>query len=115
MTDTEDRLQVSFPASETFTRIGRVAIAGLALRLGLDISVVESLRLAVDTAVTSLHGSGRVRVQATWESEELRVVLVNDEAQIANQGELADELGTMVNKVSVEESRVTLTVSAKSI
>jgi len=114
MTDTEDRLQVSFPASETFTRIGRVAIAGLALRLGLDISVVENLRLAVDTAVTALHGSGRVQVLATWESTELLVVLSNPDSAIANRGELANKLSSMVNKVSVEDHKVTLTVAGAS-
>jgi len=115
MADTEDRLQVSFPASETFTRIGRVAIAGLALRLGLDISVVESLRLAVDTAVTSLHGPGRIQVQATWASEELLVLLTNPEATIADKSALADELASMVNRVSVEQNNVTLAVAANPI
>lgn len=115
MTDTEDRLQVSFPASETFTRIGRVAVAGLALRLGLDISVVENLRLAVDTAVASLHGPGRIHVQATWASDELLVLLNNPEATITDQSALANDLAGMVNRVSVEQNNVTLAVASRSI
>lgn len=112
--DTQDRLQVSFPASDTFTRIGRVAVAGLALRLGLDISIVEQLRLAVDEAVGALKGPGRVRVQASWAADDLIVELDNPEVQIENRSELASRLGTMVTKATVDSNVVTLSVPTLS-
>ena len=104
----EDRLQVSFPASPTFTRIGRVAVAGLALRLGVDVSRVEKLRLAVDAAVGALHGDGRISVSAWWRPDELLIELSNPEAEITNRSALADELATMVEKVTVDADQVAL-------
>lgn len=104
----DDRLQVAFPANDTFTRIGRVAVAGLALRLDIDISAVERLRLAVDAAVTALHGDGRINVSATWKAEGLEVVLSNPDARIENQSELADELGALVDRATVDYDRVEL-------
>ena len=56
---TQDQVKVSFPASPAFSRIGRVAVAGLALRLGVDIAEVEKLRLAVDQAVAPSSRTGR--------------------------------------------------------
>lgn len=104
----EDQLQVSFPASPTFTRIGRVAVAGLALRLGVDVSKVEKLRLAVDAAVDALNGDGRISVSAWWRSDELLIELSNPDTEIANRSELADELASMVEKVTVEADQVAL-------
>ncbi len=105
---TQEQLQVSFPASPTFTRIGRVAVAGLALRLGADISIVEQLRKAVDAAVSALHGSGRISVHATWQPSELLITLANPEADITDRDRLTDELTPLVTKAAVERSQVEL-------
>ncbi len=112
---TEDQLQVSFPASSTFTRIGRVAVAGLALRLGLDVARVEQLRLAVDTAVGALHGAGRITVHAYWRPDELLIELRNSEITIDRPSELADELAPMVEKVTVESDQISLLLLTNEI
>lgn len=115
---TTDELSVSFPADPVFTRIGRVTIAGLALRLGIDISMVERLRMAVDTAVGALSGQGRIRVKASWRPGELLISLANADAAIADRTGLADELASIIgfdaetgrNSVQVEGGNVVLDI-----
>lgn len=107
---TQDELKVSFPASPTFTRIGRVAIAGLALRLGIEISMVEKLRLAVDAAVNALHGPGRVTVEADWHPGVLIIRLSNAEATVIDRSALAEQLASMVGRAVVESDSVVLEV-----
>jgi hypothetical protein len=115
MTDrTQDQLQVAFPASPTFTRIGRVAVVGLALRLGIDVSTVEQLRSAVDTAVAALQGGGRISAHASWTSDELTITLSNPEALITDPGRLTDELLEMVGAAAVDQHQVTLTLQTET-
>lgn len=112
MTDgTKDQLQVAFPASPTFTRIGRVAVVGLALRLGIDIATVERLRSAVDTAVTALQGAGRIRAEASWNPAELRITLSNPEAAVADPSGLSAELTELIPDVLVDQNQVVLTLA----
>lgn len=116
MTDgTQDQLQVAFPASPTFTRIGRVAVVGLALRLGIEVSTVEQLRTAVDAAVSALQGSGRISALASWTPSDLTIMLRNSEAVIQDRAGLAEKLSALVGSVRVEPSQVTLTLRTASI
>jgi anti-sigma regulatory factor (Ser/Thr protein kinase) len=113
---TQDEVSVSFPASPTFSRIGRVAIAGLALRLGVEIADVEKLRLAVDQAVSAFHGKGRIHLSARWEPDKLRVRIDNpdqilDEAQ---SREVAEALTPMVDLVKVEPTMIDLTLASRN-
>lgn len=111
MTDgTQDQLQVAFPASPTFTRIGRVAVVGLALRLGIDVSTVEQLRSAVDASVSALQGSGRISASASWTPTDLTITLSNPDARIVDQTALTEELSDLVGVVMVEPTQVTLTL-----
>lgn len=111
MTDgTHDQLQVAFPASPTFTRIGRVAVVGLALRLGIDVATVERLRTAVDRAVSALQGPGRISAHASWTPDELQITLSNPEAEVVDQDRLISELAALVGQAAVDETRVTLTL-----
>lgn len=105
---TQDQLKVSFPASPTFTRIGRVAVAGLALRLGIEVAIVEKLRLAVDRAVAELHGPGRIHVEADWQAANLTVVLRNPEVNVADPDALSEQLAELVGKSSVDGGTVLL-------
>ncbi len=105
---TSDEIKVSFPASETFTRIGRVAVAGLALRLGVDIATVERLRAAVDTSVNALLGSGRISMQASWRPDLLSISLSNPDADIRANGELLDQLEALIDDAVVSPSAIVL-------
>ncbi len=105
---TSDEIKVSFPASPVFTRIGRVAVAGLALRLGVDIATVEKLRSAVDTAVNALLGSGRISMLASWRPEVLSISLSNPEAHVDEHRRLASELAALVGKATVDETAIVL-------
>lgn len=105
---TSDEIKVSFPASPTFTRIGRVAVAGLALRLGVDIATVEKLRSAVDTSVNALLGPGRISMLAKWRPDMLSISLSNPEASIGSNGDLLDELRALIGHASVSESAIVL-------
>lgn len=111
MTDgTTDQLQVAFPATSAFTRIGRVAVVGLALRLGIDVSTVEKLRAAVDDAVSALQGAGRISASASWTPSELTITLDNPDARIADTRGLSDHLAELVGRVSVDPTAVSLTL-----
>jgi hypothetical protein len=109
-----DQLQVAFPASPTFTRIGRVAVVGLALRLGIDVATVERLRSAVDTAVSALQGAGRISAMASWNPAELRITLSNPEVAVADPSALTTELTELIGNASVNNTEVVLTLSTAS-
>ncbi|MEM7326018.1 MAG: hypothetical protein AAF531_23225 [Actinomycetota bacterium] len=109
--NTEEQLQVAFPASPTFTRIGRVAVVGLALRLGIDVSTVEQLRSAVDAAVSALQGDGRIRAAASWTANSLSVIISNPDVAIGDREALTSELWALIGEtVVVDRDQVTLTL-----
>ena len=105
---TSDEIKVSFPASPTFTRIGRVAVAGLALRLGVDIATVEKLRSAVDTSVNALLGPGRIHMLASWRPDLLSISFTNPDARIGGNGDLVDQLTALIGHATVSESGILL-------
>ena len=109
---TQDQVKVSFPANPTFSKIGRVAVAGLALRLGIDIPDVERLRLAVDRAVSALHGAGRISLEARWEPNQLTITIDNPDHVIADDtgAEVTAELAEMVDEVHVGSSTIDITL-----
>ena len=109
-----EQLQVAFPASPTFTRIGRVAVVGLALRLGHDEAALDRLRRAVDEAVIALQGPGRIDVRAAWTDHELTITLRNPDAEIADTSGLASALGQLVGSANAERTAVELTIDAPS-
>ena len=106
-----DQMEVAFPASPTFTRIGRVAVVGLALRLGIDVTTVERLRGAVDAAVSALQGAGRIRAEASWTPAELRIELSNPAVAIADPSSLGHQLAELIGGADVAPSQVTLTLA----
>lgn len=115
MTDTSDlvsgepeQLQVAFPATPTFTRIGRVAVVGLALRLGHDVATVEKLRTAIDESVAALQGSGRIEVRASWTRSDLTVTLDNPQAVVTESDRLIAELSELVTSVSIGTNMIQL-------
>ncbi len=107
-----EQLQVAFPATPTFTRIGRVAVVGLALRLGHDVATVERLRGAVDEAVGALQGDGRIGVRASWTPTELTVTLENPEAEVAEPAELTARLDELVDNTVIGPNTIQLTLEA---
>jgi anti-sigma regulatory factor (Ser/Thr protein kinase) len=109
---TEDRVRVSFPASPVFSRVGRVAVAGLALRLGIDIADVEKLRLAVDKAVAALHGKGRITLSLQWQPEQLTVTVDNPDEHLDTTAceQISEAMATMVDHIHVRENTIDLTL-----
>ncbi|MFV0257616.1 MAG: hypothetical protein ACK5PP_04105 [Acidimicrobiales bacterium] len=107
---TEDEVTVSFPATPTFSRIGRVTVAGLAIRLGVDIADVERLRIAVDHAVTALHGPGRIHLEARWAPHRLSVRIDNPDLRLgpSEVSEVTRTLAAMVDDVNVRPSSIDL-------
>jgi len=103
-----EQLQVAFPASPTFTRIGRVAVVGLALRLGHDVATVEKLRTAVDEAVSALQGRGRIGVRASWTATELTVTLDNPQVELDDVDELVGRLDALVTRASTAPTTIQL-------
>jgi anti-sigma regulatory factor (Ser/Thr protein kinase) len=109
---TEDQVRVSFPAVPVFSRVGRVAVAGLALRLGIDIADVEKLRLAVDEAVAALLGRGRITLSLRWEPEQLTVTVDNPDEFLdtAAGEEISETMASMVDQIRVGENTIDLTL-----
>lgn len=110
---TKDQVRVSFPASPIFSRIGRVAVAGLALRLGIDIADVERLRTAVDRSVETLHGRGRISLRARWEPNQLIITIENPDHHIDEVAgrEVTLALDDMVDHVHVGANTIDLTLA----
>lgn len=109
---TEDQVRVSFPATPVFGRVGRVAVAGLAMRLGIEIADVEKLRLAVDEAVSALHGRGRITLSLRWEPEQLTVSVGNPDEHLdtAETQAITEAMATMVDDIRVGENTIDLTL-----
>ncbi|MDH3680251.1 MAG: hypothetical protein OEV40_09925 [Acidimicrobiia bacterium] len=113
---TEDQVKVSFPASPVFSRVGRVAVAGLALRLGVEIVNVEKLRLAVDEAVAALNGKGRITLRLHWQPHQLTVTVDNPDADLDQAAAQAVKatLTEMVDDVRVKRDAIDLTIGGAS-
>lgn len=109
---TADQLSVSFPATEQFVRLGRVTVSGLALRLGIDLRVVENLRLAVDAATKRLSGPGSIKLQATWEPGHFAIDLVNESITIDPlvAAQLTAELTLLVDEAKINANHVVFAV-----
>lgn len=109
-----DQLRVSFPADQGFDRIGRVAVAGLALRLGFGVASVERLRLAVDSAVNHLSGTGRVTLVAAWTPQSLVLDVSNPDVHLDEdqQRQARQRLEEWVDHAEIDGSRFRLVVPA---
>lgn len=111
---TQDELEVSFPASSEFTRIGRVTVASLAMRLGIDISTVDALQDVCDHAVLALQGDGKIDVAAKWEPNKLSIKLTNTQATISQEDKTRLEAieDDHISKVAVSDSEVEVAIQA---
>lgn len=54
-----DQVRLSLPARHEYTRVARIAVSALALRLGFTYREVEDLRLAIDESLILLLGADR--------------------------------------------------------
>ena len=105
----DDDATVTFPATETFARLGRVTASGLTLRLGLDIARLEKLRTAVDLAVTAMLGEGHITLRARWHDDFIELVVSNPDVTAANDGgSLTVQLAELVDDASVAPHEITL-------
>lgn len=84
----QNEATVTFPATDAFSRIGRVYVAGLALRLSIDISAVEELRVTADAAVKKLGGPGRITIKTQWSDVDLVVRLENLDADLDQMSDI---------------------------
>ncbi len=111
---TQDQVKVSFPATPAFSRIGRVAVAGLALRLGVDIAEVEKLRRAVDEAVAALHGKGRINLNARWMPHQLMITIDNPDHVLdePTSRSVLSALAAIVDEVHVGPTAIDLRLGA---
>ncbi len=106
-----EHARIAFPATAEFASVGRVAVAGIALRLGIDVGQVESLRLAVSTSIEALAGDGTVTLLATWNDDSFELELTNPDAPGLDASELAGRLDDLGIPVTVSPNKVTLLLS----
>lgn len=105
----DDDATVSFPATATFARLGRVTASGLSLRLGLDIARVERLRTAVDLTVAALTGDGSITVRAHWHDDVFELIISNPDVVADNTGgSLTTQLTELVDQAVVSPTEITL-------
>ncbi len=102
--------RVSFPATETFARLGRVTASGIALRLGIEIGRVEQLRTAVNAAVAALEGEGTIELHADWNDDTFELEISNAQAMIQVPQQLIDEISPLVTDVDATNDSVHLTL-----
>ncbi len=109
MPDQDDDATVSFPATETFSKLGRVTVSGLTIRLGLDIARVEKLRTAVDLAVEAMEGDGHTTLHAHWHDDFIEITVSNPDVHAVNSGgALTVQLAELVDQAVVAPSEITL-------
>ena len=105
----DDDATVTFPATETFARLGRVTASGLTLRLGLDVARLEKLRTAVDLAVTAMIGDGHITLRAHWHEDFIEIAVSNPDTTAPNAGgSLTVQLAELVDDASVAPHEITL-------
>lgn len=105
----DDDATVSFPATEAFSRLGRVTASGLTLRLGLEIARLEKLRTAVDLAVTAMLGAGHITLRAHWHEDFIELSISNPDAAADNSGgSLTVQLAELVDHATVAPQEITL-------
>lgn len=105
----EDDATVTFPATPTFARLGRVTASGLTLRLGLDIARVEKLRTAIDLAVAALEGEGEITLRSHWHDELIEFTISNPDVVADNAGgALTVQLVELVDHAVVDATEITL-------
>jgi len=105
----DDDATVSFPATETFARLGRVTASGLTLRLGLDVARLEKLRTAVDIAVDALLGNGTITFHAHWHDDSIEISISNPDRTADNaDGGLTVQLSDLVDHAVVSPNEITL-------
>ncbi len=105
----EDDATVTFPATSTFARLGRVTASGLTLRLGLDIARVEKLRTAIDIAVAAMEGKGDITLHSHWHDDLIEFTISNPDAVADNAGgALTVQLAELVDHAVVEATEIRL-------
>lgn len=107
----EEHARVAFPAKPDFAAVGRVAVAGIALRLGIDVAQVESLRLAVSSSIESLAGDGTVTLFATWTDDEFVLELTNPDAEAFDGPALSGQLSPLAIPAAVTHGQVRLVIA----
>lgn len=105
----DDDATVTFPATETFARLGRVTASGLTLRLGLDIARLEKLRTAVDIAIAAMLGEGQITLHAHWHEDFIEITISNPDVTADNSaGTLTVQLSELVDHAAVAPREITL-------
>ncbi len=109
----DEEMRVTFPASNGFAAVGRVAAAGLAFRLGFDVGQVENLRLAVEQITTTLAGEGSIDMTGRWNDVSLSLELKNPAVNLPppSTENLLELLSSLVNHCSIEDQTIHLLIN----
>ncbi|MGH1502527.1 MAG: hypothetical protein ACRBI6_03165 [Acidimicrobiales bacterium] len=84
-------VRVAVPAALRFAPVARIAVSGLAIRLGFDVGDVEQLRLAVAAAANALvdqpsvEPAGELTVTATWDDRRFGADLLLTPPTVASE------------------------------
>jgi anti-sigma regulatory factor (Ser/Thr protein kinase) len=106
---TSDSIRLAFPATAEFSRIGRVGVSGLALRLGVPVQRVEQLRTAVDRCVELLEGCGQIVILARWEPGVLELEISREGFDLDDDtfARVSLELADLVDRIDARPNGLT--------
>ncbi len=103
-----DEIRLAVPAAPEYARIARLAVAGLATRLGFSYDEVEDLRIAVGEACSVLmteRPAGRIEVVYRLEDNAMEVEATTDNAvaRPTNGSSLSEQiLSAVVDEHSID-------------
>jgi serine/threonine-protein kinase RsbW len=104
--------RLDLPAQPDFVGVARLALAGIASRLGFDYDAVEDVRLAVAEAMTLLlpaEGEATARsieLSATWTPEVLRIAVSGEAVPRREVDHDETAIAVMVLEALMDEATV---------
>ncbi len=104
-----DEARLILPARPEFVSVARLALAGLATRLGFDYDEVEDIRIAVAEAMTLLlgdqAGEERIDLRARWSDARLEISVRRGAGAVAVDRDSA-AIATMVMEALMDTAVV---------
>lgn len=112
--DPDDEILLRLPSLTTYARVARLAVTGLASRLGFTYDEIEDLRIAIGEVSGLLldDGAGRVTLRCRVSDDRLRIITTRDPAgPMVEVSELSREiLSAVVDKLEIDRSAARVTI-----
>jgi len=103
---------VSFPASETFDQVGRIAAAAIAFRLDFKVKTVNRIRTAIELITEAFGTNGTNELVVDWSKGPLRITISNPKAKLGRHQitELKEAISQVATGVTAKPNSVTFAI-----